>query len=589
MSASSFYDSYRVRASEAGPEVPDFDVQYRDVVDINDNNQGNYQGGQIVFDLNQLVSSDYYLDWGSSYMTIPLKMTATGTVGNPIVASASNLFGMCLKGSNLAIINSINLTCNNQQLVGNTQLSNIPLNWKLVSSFNQNDVDVLGKTLNFQKDSSRTFQISANSGEINNNPSPYVPIANDNGVNAVDAPYQLYNIAGFQNQGMYNRCLKQSYSSADPNFGNVPGTCFNSYNALGAERVNVCTTTPPNADTNNTVTWTMFIQIPMKFMHDVFDKCPLTRGALWQMTITTHLPCSFTATVTTTGVTHGTQAWVAPMTATNQNQFTPFMVAMPGIPEGGTVNQGTAGLNITANKASAGFAFTAQIGFGNTGNPLSTGSVCTMHAVTYKLSPTANDRYMRAPRKRIVFEDFIRSSPAALNYVAPTSTVQANITPGTAKVRGLLICPYLPATANGGNGTQTGVSALTSALTPCGATVTPYYFLDNFQVTVGGRAIWPKNLLYKYDAYFRELFGINCPNGNGVTAMRAGLIDEDDFNAGYGFIYVNLERHLASADDLPVSVDIQFQNTSPNYMSFNAFLFFEKDFNLDCTTGKILA
>jgi len=208
-----------------------------------------------------------------------------------------------------------------------------------------------------------------------------------------------------------------------------------------------------------------------------------------------------------------------------------------------------------------------------------------LHAVTYKLNPSLSTKYMSNPRKRIVFEDFIRNIPIAMTNVGAGATVQANITPGLAKVRGLLICPFLPV-AN--NGTQTVVSSLQSALTSAGATVTPYTFLNNFNVLIGGRPIWPKNQLYKYDEFYRENFGINAPNGNGVDALRAGLIDEDDYNAGYGFIYVNLERHLASSDDLPVSVDVIFTNDSVNIMSYNTYIFYEKEFSLDCVTGKIL-
>ena len=648
MSASSYYDDFRLRQSEAGPEVPDFDVQCRTVIDINDNNQGNYSGGQITFDLNQLVSSDDYLDWGSTYLTIPVQMSAQaltgGTGGNSysaIVSSLTNAFAMCLKGSNLALINSINVTCNNQQLIGNTQLSNIPLNWKVVSAFNQNDVDVMGSFFNFQKDSSRGFYLDAISGECNNNPSPFsIPIfrlpglanvgnyVTSNQVNIQgswpDKGVTLGQFAGVNNNaGMYQRCRKQAYAYEDLNISQ-----FMQMSELVSSRQGIVYTDPANAinpQTANqtTITFQTYAQIPMKYLHDLFHQMPLVRAALWQMVITTHLPSTFSANLQTQFLTNDSSLnslpavqgsslqWV-PTGANNQNGFTPFMISMGCIanaataptdvdtaPNGGigVAAYSVGGLTVTTGAAAAAlpvncpFLFTAQIGFGTVGGN-SLGNVCTMHCVTYKLSPAMSERYMREPRKRVVFQDFLRATPAALTNIPPNQFIQANISPGTSKVRGLLMCPYLPVVSVAAplaNGSNAVVSALTSALTPCGATVTPYFFLDNFNVMVSGRPIWPKNILYRYDYFIREIFGINTGNGNGVEGMRAGLIDEDDFNAGYGFIYVNLERHLASADDLPVSVDVTFQNKSLNTMSFNSFLFYEKDFNLDCVSGKILA
>jgi hypothetical protein len=581
MSASSIYDDYRFMVSEAGPELPEFTSQCRTVIDINDNNQGSYAGGQITFDLNQLVSSDDYLDWSSSYITIPVQLSVQGTAINPIVASEANAFAMCFKGSNLSIINSINLVCSNQQIVGNTQMSNIPLNYKILTSFNQNDVDVYGATFNFQKDSSRTFTMVAG-GETNNVVGSGYPVMG----NYNDVPVDLRYYPGLQNTGMQKRCLKQAKSATNTQYGTATaGTGFSTAAIQTAERIGQVNPTPGTVIVNGVsqtgvVAFNLWVQIPCKFLHDVFAKMPLHRGALWQLVISTHLnPCVFTASVDTstgTGKTTGTTQWL-PVSTNTLNSFTPFMIAAPS-----ASNTGQAGLTVTTGAstipANSIYTMNAQITFANA-------PVCILHAVTYKLNPSLSTKYMSNPRKRIVFEDFIRNIPIAMTNVGAGATVQANITPGLAKVRGLLICPFLPV-AN--NGTQTVVSSLQSALTSAGATVTPYTFLNNFNVLIGGRPIWPKNQLYKYDEFYRENFGINAPNGNGVDALRAGLIDEDDYNAGYGFIYVNLERHLASSDDLPVSVDVIFTNDSVNIMSYNTYIFYEKEFSLDCVTGKIL-
>ena len=376
MSASSIYDDYRFMVSESGPELPEFTSQCRTVIDINDNNQGSYAGGQITFDLNQLVSSDDYLDWSSSYITIPVQLSVQGTTNNPIVASEANAFAMSFKGSNLSIINSINLVCSNQQIVGNTQMSNIPLNYKILTSFNQNDVDVYGATFNFQKDNSRTLLMTT-SGEQNNWLGSGYPGAPGNNQ---DVAVDLRSYPGLQNTGMQRRCLKQAKSTTNSQYGTgTAGTGFSTAAFQASERIGQVNCTPGSVmvngvSQNNVVAFQLWVQIPCKYLHDVFAKMPLHRGALWQLVISTHLnPCTFTASVdtsTATGKTTGTTQWV-PVSTNTLNAFTPFMIAAPS-----ASNTGVAGLTISGGgTVAAGQIYTmnAQITFSNA-------PVCILHA-----------------------------------------------------------------------------------------------------------------------------------------------------------------------------------------------------------------
>lgn len=572
MSASSVYDSFRLAESESGPDRPDFCMAEKNVIDINDTNGQNYAGGQITFDLNQLVSSESFLDWASSYITIPVQFSITGDGTQNPAGDVANLFSMCFKGSNYSLINSVNLTCSNVQLVGNTQMSNIPIAYKLLTSFDSTDVDVRGASIGFQKDASRTFTYQNATGEANN----YVGTGGfGTGTPAaiVAGSVTLANASGSQNVGMFRRCVKQSVSAADPNVTNF----VTAAGGLTSSRVNMSYTTPASDPlaTANAVVMQLWVQIKMEFLHDIFKKMPLCRGVLWQLVISTHLPTTYTSTVTIPNTPNWTAQPTPASTAAVQslNQFCPFMVS--------TVGNG-AGLNGTlgTNNATGTFTYNAKIGWG-------TNTTTTMHCVTYKMSPAAATRYMSNPRKTVMFEDFIRSSPSSfVTGIAAGGQANVNISPGQTKVRGLLIAPYLSGNTTG-NGNTGYMSALQSPLTSCGATVSPYAFIDQFNVMLGGRPIFPKNIAYRYDNFLREQFGINAPNGNGIWSNTSGLFDVDDFNAGYGYIYVNLERHLAATDDISVAVDLMFTNSSARTMSYNVFLFFEKEMEIDISNGKV--
>ena len=333
------------------------------------------------------------------------------------------------------------------------------------------------------------------------------------------------------------------------------------------------------------LTWQLMLQFPMKYVHDIFKKMPLNRGALWQLVVGLNVPCSWSTGVT---ILAGTQGVVTQYSsATNvitPNQFMPFMVAQPSV-LGTGATCGSPVFNAAIAGTAATINWTAAVG--------GLVSTTTMCCTTFKLSSELTDRYTQNSKKRIVYWDFIRQQPSsALNQIS-TNTIVANITPGQSRVRGLLIVPYISGSAagNASNGTgMVGVSTLLSPFTSAGATVTPYSYLNNLNVMIGGRAIFQKNFQYRSDIFQRETGGINAPSGDALDAFRANLIDESEWNAGYGYYYINLERKNATDDNLPVSVDVTFNNAisgSVTSMSYNFFLFYEREFSLDCATGKI--
>lgn len=92
MSASSDYDTSRWAESNKPAAEPPFIASSRNVIDINDSNNAQYQGGQITFDLNALTSNEDYLDWGSSYVTVPVSFAVVAADAIFSTASTSDIF-----------------------------------------------------------------------------------------------------------------------------------------------------------------------------------------------------------------------------------------------------------------------------------------------------------------------------------------------------------------------------------------------------------------------------------------------------------------------------------------------------------------
>jgi len=208
-----------------------------------------------------------------------------------------------------------------------------------------------------------------------------------------------------------------------------------------------------------------------------------------------------------------------------------------------------------------------------------------MHCAMYDLSADAAAKYLEKPIKTVVYQDFISYRPTSLSAVAKGQPGRATITPGLARLRGLLIVPYISSAPT----TSTTLNALTSPFTSCGMTTARGGVAAGaFNVAIGSRNIFDRNIRYTYDFYLREQYGIGAANGNGLAGLRTGLISEYDWYNGYQYIWVNLERHAASSDKLPTSVDVELVNETELTVGYCCYLFYEKEFSCDVITGKVI-
>jgi len=556
MSASSCYDSLRMTES-VKPETPDFTAKDRQFVDLYDNNNGSYTGGQITFDGQSLVNSHRYLDLKSSYLTVPI--TATLTVDTTTIAGAAgaaNAFAVSLKNGSLQLINGLTVNLANQSVINLQSFSNIPATYKILSTWTDSDQETYGPSMNFWKDDGQSCAWNASHGELNN---------------AVGIVAQTLANPWPTNGGRRMRLMRNWVTPV-----NQGGTSL-APGAMGASQDLTTLTTAQrsvvtvNSGTPTTLVFNINAQIPLRYLHDLFDKMPIHRGALWQFTFHTHIPSTFTQTMTAdANDTHVIKA-VAPTVNNTMNGFCPWMISPPG------KSTGVSGLAITATSLDYNVSLETRVGNSQT-------STCVLHCAMIELENSVACSYIANPRRRVVYTDFIRNPPNALQGVPAGNTVRANITAGIAKPRGLLIFPHL---ATGENGTV-GPSALSSPWSSCGATTASGAFLNNFNVQVNGANIYEKNIRYRYDHFLREQFGVLSPSGNGVDGMRVGLLDEMDFNSSYGFVYVNLERHPKANDNVPAAIDIELTNGSKQKMSYMCFILFEREFEIDSYTGKLV-
>ena len=104
---------------------------------VPDQNSGSYPNGQVVFDLASLSNSGKYIDFQNSYITVPLVMNVNLTGSTQ--QNVENSFTASLKNGYHQLINSMSVEITNCQVVNLTNLSNLDINYRLLSTCSRED------------------------------------------------------------------------------------------------------------------------------------------------------------------------------------------------------------------------------------------------------------------------------------------------------------------------------------------------------------------------------------------------------------------------------------------------------------------
>ena len=120
------------------------------------------------------------------------------------------------------------------------------------------------------------------------------------------------------------------------------------------------------------------------------------------------------------------------------------------------------------------------------------------------------------------------------------------------------------------------------------ATVTPHIHLSNFNVSIGGKMIYQESRTYDWMQFLTENRHANNINGGITTSLSCGLISEDDFNNGYGFIYVDLSRHSLASDGQQHQIMISGTNNNLVAIDLYVFLGYEKSIKMSIANGQVI-
>ena len=549
----------------------DFVFQSRQYLWVSDQNSGNYPNSQVQFDLSSLSNSGKIIDFSQSFITVPLVLNIGSFTGTAPTATAENVFGACLKNGIHNLINSLSLEISNNQVINLTAFSNLDINYRLLSTMDLETYGNFAPSINFAKDSPES--INYQSGAV----------ANINGIGECNNTIKgaLFNSSNYwggssmaQNSGRLERMKNTSF---DPLNG-IGGASYTRSDGSNCNQVgkNYCVQNGTN------ITYFILATIPLKIVHDIFVKLPLSKGiyARLVLNLNAQSTCNFTVNANT----------YTSFTSSSPNNIIPFQVSPLGAGNGLVLNAATTGFSV-----SLGIAKSVS---GTINHP--TMSQCRVYAAAYEFSPVFEELYFtKCPVKKILYDDILIFQ--VLNIAAAASFSQI-LTNGISRPRYLLMIPQLSSAVNAGGSlsatsftagagvTQSGpYSPMNSPFSSAPATCCPYAFVNNFNVLVSGSTIYQENYNYRFQNFLQEFRKSRAINGGVPINISTGLINTNEYDSGYNFIYVDLSRKSSEASaDISRSIQVVGTNASNVSIDYYCIISYQREINLSTATGSLV-
>ena len=195
------------------------------------------------------------------------------------------------------------------------------------------------------------------------------------------------------------------------------------------------------------------------------------------------------------------------------------------------------------------------------------------------LNNQAEQSLLSKPVKSIVYNDL---QHYLVRNITSGGTFQEHLTSGLSKIREVIIIPQLEATSNS---TGSG-EALTCMLSPFlgGTHASPFCFLTNLQVRIGGEPLFANPLTYNREQYY-DHFAKTGINGGMTYGLGSSVVSRNMWDCNP--ILAFKVRTDPLSDSVPRSVQIEGTNLSKKNVLLHIFLVYEKSLQVDCLTGMV--
>jgi len=533
-------DSYEILSSQV-PQEHSYDMKLKSHVRIADTNAGSYPSSQINFTCSDVTADSEFVSTPQTNLEFNYKASVISSE-NLAEGAKQAAFFVALKKSYCDLYNGMSCKFNETNIISFSDLSNCEVDFKILSTFSQDDLVTKAKTINWSKNNIDSYTYQGASGlngigECSNT----LSVATENFT--ADLPVQ-------QNKGLVERMKQTGFSVRSRE------------NALYTDQSKIDASSRSNMVYTSEKVWTYNILaiLPLRYLHDLFAKLPLIRNPYFVFTFQIHSGTT-TIDIDATGLK---------MTATANNQFdyNPIMVSKlkdAVTPETTKETSITIKYNIDKSKK-------AYLDF-----------------CTYKFTEEGEERYLNKMGKSTPVS-FLDTYTIAKEF-PDNSPIRFLCHQGLSKVRSFLLITQANNNAQATpSSTQNSTISVNNSPFVAGQNLRGISY-TNMNLMINGKPHYQDgNREFTYQMYQNELISAKSINGGLTNGLSSGLISEEDFLSGiYNFVYIDLSRKEQSDDDVVKS--IQFNATNNGLcknLLLRAFINFEQTINVNVDTGQLV-
>lgn len=599
-------------------------------INILDNQSGNYNANQSVIDTSQLSNSNKYMGYREGYLAVPLLLALTNQSASgakngafaPNTATKSCDFALGLKNWFGSMIHSLTLDYNGTTVIQQSAYINMWNSFKLMTSLSWSDVQSMGPTMGFFPDDSLAFTYQSGAtahgkGVCNN--TNMAPAYNVLGVklgkyiagtkNTTTSSVNVNNAykSGLGNEGFLRR---QNYINYDPD--GVVGTastfvdlftetsCNNMWKSYISRKTNGADGTSSGVYVNSIMAF-----IHLRHIHSFFNNIPLIKGAFMKLTLNLN-NCSTTFSVAQDDETIGATVPGAMTVTSVQNAVggvNPLMISSRAVTKIG-VSSADAGAGIeyyngayslgTTNAAGVNYIASISVGKNCLNSTQNTAAGATisgtlansiyLYVPSYTFNAVFEQAYISSPIKKIMYEDLYQFQVQNI-VTGGGGTFNSLLTNGIANLRSVLILPFYSAN-NNSHLCADGVPVFQSPYDVAGTGPTsPLALLTNFNVVISGQNAIYNTERYGFEQFINQTYGCNAINGGLTDGLNSSLINQQSWELGYCYYYVDVSRMLPVEQQVPKSVQVIGQNASTHALDLWCFLAYGCEISVDILSG----
>jgi hypothetical protein len=550
---------------------------YQVIQDVNA--QSYSHNTQIQFDSGLLKSAPEWPSFNESSIQIPMQVTAKiGGVAqgfkNDDVTKKLLKSLVVLKGDNSILIDACNINLNSQQITNLESHHNLGCSYKLQSTMSSDYEEVGALDHDFVLHRG-TPGYTDGFGETLDDPNFFEKKA--------ELITSELDMAGFKSLAQIE-AGKQSYFI--PNTGDK---------AAASSRL---------------LTWNYIIDIPLKNVHELFEKMGMVHGTHIKLNLQIN-NANFDFKVKTASadpVTFiGATAVVGSITGTTENDVISDMnVQTPYGTNPWILNHDL----ITKDRTSPGFAglfleknveATIQVrsNIGKTSDSVSKNPLlhsCQLRFKMYTPRPEYDKKLLLRQKLKIDFNTFTTKQ---IQNVTPGGQLDVVVTSSASRAKYLLIHTRHSDAVNGSptpsetnpSNNANRINSMESPFSACPVTSKPHFSWENFQVQLGTLQLFTPTVLSDTKVFYEDNFrGMNSLLGGQNMQMSSGLVSRPLYEKLYGgLIVIDLERFTNTNEFLSIK-DLRVTGKSSSLSSVDVILqlFTQNDLELDVDTGNIV-